>query len=144
LSPDTPVAGSRPRRLLLEWGPVVAWAGLIFWFSAQANLRFASEESLDFAIRKAGHMFVFGTLAVLLWRALASEAVKWARPLAWVGTLLYAASDEFHQGFTAGRHPSPIDVTIDATGALIGLTVASIALRAFRDREPIASLIRRS
>lgn len=113
----------------------MAWAGLIFWFSAQANLRFANQESLDFAIRKAGHMFVFGTLAVLLWRALASAAVKWARPLAWLATLLYAASDELHQGFTAGRHPSPIDVTIDATGALIALTAASAAVWFVRGRD---------
>jgi hypothetical protein len=144
LSSDTQAASTRSRRLILEWGPVLAWAGLIFWFSAQANLRFASQESLDFVIRKAGHMFVFGTLAVLIWRALASESVRWARPLAWLGTVLYAASDEFHQGFTAGRHPSPVDVTIDATGALIALVAASVALRVFRDREPVASWLRRS
>ena len=121
-------------RRLLAWAPAVAWAGLIFWFSAQPNLRFASQESLDFVIRKSGHMFVFGVLAVLLWNALMTGGVRRARQLAWVFAVLYAASDEFHQGFTAGRHPSPIDVGIDAVGAFVGLTALSLALMVARER----------
>ncbi len=122
----------RLRRFTLEWGPVLIWAGLIFWFSAQPNLRFSEEQGLDFVVRKAGHMFVFGVLAALLWRALADTPLR--RPLlwAWLGATLYAASDEFHQGFTSGRHPSPIDVGIDSTGALIGLAAAVGALLVFR------------
>lgn len=55
------------------WLAILAWAGLIFAFSAQPNLRFMPEQALDFLVRKAGHMFIFGVLAVLLWRALASS-----------------------------------------------------------------------
>jgi hypothetical protein len=62
----------RPARLTLvvdgSWPgcPVIAWAGLIFAFSAQPNLRFVADASLDFLARKAGHMAVFGILALLL------------------------------------------------------------------------------
>jgi VanZ family protein len=115
---------------LLAWLPVLAWAGLIFAFSAQADLRFVPDASLDFVVRKIGHMGVFGILALLIWRALASTT-HLRRPWAWGIVLagLYAATDELHQGFVAGRHPSPVDVTIDATGALIAVAIVLVILR---------------
>lgn len=123
--------GGRAWRALSEWGPVLAWAGLIFWFSAQPNLRVASDDSLDLVVRKAGHMFVFGVLAVLFWRALAEAAIRFAPLLAWILASLYAVTDEFHQGFTGGRHASPVDVSIDSLGALLGLTFVVLAARIY-------------
>jgi VanZ family protein len=113
--------------LLFGWLPVVAWAALIFVLSATPNLRFVSDPGLDFVVRKLGHMGVFGILALLLWRALAGTTA-WRRPWAWAFalTVLYAASDEFHQGFVAGRHPSATDVGIDAAGALIALVAVEL------------------
>ena len=110
-----------------SWVPVVAWAALIFALSAQPNLRFVSDPGLDFVVRKLGHMGVFGILALLLWRALA-ETTAWRRPWAWAFalTVLYAASDELHQGFVAGRHPSAFDLAIDATGALIAIVIVGL------------------
>ena len=118
--------GGRGRRVV-AWLPVIAWAGLIFAFSAQPNLRFAADPGLDFVIRKAGHMGVFGILALLLWRALTSTN-RWRRPWAWslVFAVLYAITDEFHQGFVAGRHPSAVDVGIDAAGAAIAVLAAGV------------------
>ena len=114
-------------RGVVAWLPVIAWAGLIFAFSAQPNLRFAADPGLDFLVRKAGHMAVFGILALLLWRALASTSA-WRRPWAWSVALaaLYAITDELHQGFVAGRHPSAVDVGIDAAGALIAIVAVGI------------------
>jgi hypothetical protein len=42
----------------------------------------------------------------------------WRRPWAWALALavLYAASDELHQGFVAGRHAAAVDVGIGAAG----------------------------
>lgn len=117
------------RTLLLQWLPIVLWAGLIFAFSAQPNLKFAQADSLDFVVRKAGHMFVFGVLAVLLWRALTSSEIGRAIFWSWLLTAAYAGSDEFHQSFTSGRHPSPVDVGIDAAGALIALCVLVVWMR---------------
>jgi len=121
-------ARANRRRALAAWLPAVAWAGLIFAFSAQPNLRFVPDEGLDFLVRKAGHMAVFGILALLAWRAMATTTT-WRRPLAWALALaiLYAISDELHQGFVAGRHPSPVDVGIDAVGALIAVVAVGIA-----------------
>ena len=115
------------RRRVAAWLPAIAWAGLIFAFSAQPNLRFLSDASLDCLVRKAGHMAVFGILALLLWRALAGTSA-WRRPWAWalVFAVLYAITDEFHQGFVAGRHESAVDVGIDAAGAVIAVVGAGI------------------
>jgi hypothetical protein len=66
---ETPCPAHTRRRRVAAWLPAIAWAGLIFAFSARPNLRFLSDASLDFVIRKAGHMGAFGILALLLWRA---------------------------------------------------------------------------
>jgi len=115
------------RRRVVAWLPVVAWAGVIFALSAQPNLRFVPDAGVDFLVRKAGHMGVFGILALLLWRAVgATTALR--RPWAWAlaVTILYAITDELHQGFVAGRHPSPVDVGIDAAGALVAVVVVGV------------------
>ncbi len=109
---------------LVAWFPVLAWAAAIFALSAQPNLRFVPDEGLDLVVRKIGHMGVFGILALLAWYALARTAAM-RPPWAWagVGSVLYAISDELHQGLTAGRHPSPVDVGIDTVGIVVALTV---------------------
>ena len=61
------------------WLPVVAWAGLIFALSAQADLTFVPDQDLDLVVRKLGHMAVFGVLALLIWRALAGTT-RWRSP----------------------------------------------------------------
>jgi len=115
------------RRVFVTWLPAIAWAGLIFAFSAQPDLRFVPDAGLDFVVRKLGHMAVFGILALLLWRALA-RTNAWRRPWAWafVVAVLYAATDELHQGLVAGRHPSAVDVGIDAAGALIAVVAVGL------------------
>ena len=112
--------------VISSWLPAIAWACLIFAFSAQPNLRFMPDEGLDFVVRKAGHMAVFGILAELLGRGL-SRSTGWRRRWVGLGALalaaLYAVSDEVHQAFVDGRHPSANDVGIDVAGALIALLV---------------------
>jgi len=114
------------RRTVLAWAPVVAWAALIFAFSAQPDLRFVPDDGLDFVVRKVGHMAVFGILALLFWRAL-SSTTHLRRSWAWALLLaiLYAITDEVHQAFVTGRHASPVDVAIDAVGVLIAVGVVA-------------------
>ena len=123
----TPYAAGRLYTLLSGWAPVIVWASLIFILSAQSDLRFVPDAALDFVVRKIGHMGVFGILALLVWRALAITTV-WTRPWAWalVLTVVYAASDELHQGFVAGRYLSGVDVAIDAVGALVAIAAVGL------------------
>jgi VanZ family protein len=118
------------RRWALAWAPVCAWAVLIFLASAQSDLVFVPDATLDLIVRKLGHAAVFGILALLLWRAFATTT-RLRRPWAWALALaiLYAISDEVHQGGVSGRYPSPADVAIDATGALIAVAIVGGMLR---------------
>jgi VanZ family protein len=120
---DTPLA---------RWLAVGLWMGIIFTFSAQSKLPSAPGPWLDFLFKKGAHFTVFGVLAVLIWRALAWRARGWL--WAWLLTLLYACSDEWHQSFVAGRHPQATDVIIDACGAATALLVVSLILRRAEDR----------
>jgi VanZ family protein len=102
--------------MVSRWLPVVVWAGVIFAFSSVPSLS-THLGTWDLVLRKLAHMTEYAVLALLLLRATGSYA--WAFGLA-VG---YACTDEFHQTFVRGRHGSPVDVGIDAVGALIGLAV---------------------
>lgn len=116
---------------LLAWVPAIAWAGVIFAFSATPDLKFLPDQSLDFVLRKIGHMGVFGILGLLLWHAIVKttdrhRAWAWALGL----TVAYAVTDELHQSVVDGRHPSAMDVVIDAIGAVVAIsTVWTIRAR---------------
>jgi VanZ family protein len=103
-------------RLLVLWLPVVAWAVLIFAFSAIPSLA-TDLGTWDTVLRKGAHVTEYVVLGALLARALGRDAAAFAAGVA------YAATDEIHQHFVSGRHASPIDVAIDATGVALGLLV---------------------
>jgi VanZ family protein len=108
---------SRP----LTWLPPLALMGLIFYLSAQPDLS-SGLGNWDLFLRKGAHMTEYALLTFLWWRALSSTATtpRNALVLAYAVTVAYAATDEFHQTFVTGRHGTPVDVLIDATGAAIG------------------------
>ncbi len=121
------------RRFVLAWLPVVAWCGFIFLLSSRPSPEFSQDAFWDVAIKKTGHVGIFGVLAVLVWRALASTTrVVWSRTLAVVLVAGYAITDELHQVFTAGRHPAVSDVLIDTTGAVIAVLVVGFLVRRVR------------
>jgi VanZ family protein len=99
-----------------RWLPVLVWAGVIFAFSSIPSLN-SGLGTVDLVLRKLAHMTEYAILVALLVRATGSYV--WAFAL----TVAYAASDELHQHFVRGRHGSPLDVAIDAAGALIGVAL---------------------
>ena len=105
-----------------RWLPVLVWAAVIFAFSSIPSLN-SGLGTWDYVLRKLAHTTEYAVLAVLLARASGSYA--WAFALA----VAYAGTDEIHQLFVRGRHGSPLDVGIDALGALVGLAVAASKLR---------------
>jgi VanZ family protein len=101
-----------------RWLPVLLWAAVIFAFSSVPSLS-SGLGGWDLFLRKCAHMTEYAILAVLVARAAGSYA--WAFALA----VAYACTDELHQVFVRGRHGSPVDVCIDAVGAVVGLGVLS-------------------
>jgi VanZ family protein len=83
-------------------------------------------EYVHFFIRKGGHVFGYGLLSLLLFRAWretlrlpGSEnwTLRWAN-LAVLGTMLVASLDEYHQSFNPERTGSVRDVILDTCAGL--------------------------
>ena len=120
-----------------RWLPVLVWAAVIFAFSSIPSLN-SGLGTWDYVLRKCAHMTEYAILAVLLLRA--TRSYGWAFALA----VAYAATDEFHQTFVRGRHGTPLDVAIDAAGALIGLLLWRTKLEAWSTEKSRTASSRRS
>ncbi len=85
----------------------------------------AIRSTVGLVVRKTAHFTEYALLGMSLMLHIAQIQKRTAVRLPWlwawgVGTL-YAASDEFHQGFVAGRGPSVVDVMIDSSGVIAGV-----------------------
>jgi len=98
---------------------------VIFWFSAQPSSELPVFDWADRIVKKGGHMLGYALLGLSYWRAFDFKAEK--RWIAWLLAVLYALTDELHQSFVPGRHPSWWDVILfDNFGALIALWLADL------------------
>jgi len=111
--------------ILKFWLPTLGWAGLIFYLSHLPSSAFPSLEipHLD----KFAHVFVFGVLALLLLRnfkaSFPQKSLPYLRLLTVAAALIYALTDEWHQGGVAGRVPSLSDLAADGLGVFLFLFV---------------------
>jgi VanZ family protein len=111
-------------RSFWKWIPALLMMGVIFWFSAHASADLPNFDWVDAIVKKAGHVIGYALLAFSYWYALGMD--KNRRWLAWLLAILYALTDEYHQSYVSGRHPSIWDVMIfDDLGALLSLWLAT-------------------
>ena len=136
---------SSPRHHVLK-----AWIALILWLtvisiesttylSAQGTSRFlypllhflfgidyAGFEAYHFLLRKTGHVFGYGLLSILLFRAWretlpsasgAKWTLRWAN-IAVLGTFLVASLDEWHQSYLPTRTGTVHDVILDTCAGI--------------------------
>lgn len=125
----------------IAWGLCVLWMGVIFGMSSMPGaVSHAQSESvsggllqlytmifgeravlsiqiINHIVRKGAHMMEYAILFLLLVRALRLSGVAHSSLTAFILCVLYAATDELHQGFTFERAPMLSDVGIDALGA---------------------------
>lgn len=89
----------------------------------------------DYPIRKLAHMTEFGILAVLIYflmRYYGKFSVTKKKYVdAWLLTVCYACTDEFHQLFVPGRSGNLFDVGVDSTGALLALVCLYIVQKIY-------------
>jgi VanZ family protein len=107
----------------MAWLPAILWAALIFHFSSGRIPVASPVYWQDFTIKKTGHVLLFGTLAILIYRGLLMDGVsrKKAAIYAVLLAFFYGGSDEFHQMFTQGRESTVRDVFIDGGGATLAI-----------------------
>lgn len=82
---------------------------------------------VSFVVRKTGHFGEYAILGLLFATFLITfEKIRNAKPMTVVLTatgswcMIYAITDEIHQGFVDGRSPKVMDVGIDTAGGLSG------------------------
>jgi VanZ family protein len=111
------------RRLATSWLLPLAWMAVIFAFSSLHGG--GHLPAAEVALRKLAHVCEYLLLTLLLLRALRRSGVALAAPIAVVGALAYASSDEWHQSFVPGRTATPRDVAIDGIGVALALLAAT-------------------
>lgn len=102
--------------------PPLTWATLIFYLSNQSTLPSPNLATLDFILKKLGHLTVYAVFYWLVWRALfllSNQESRITKSI-WLTTfiicMLYAISDEWHQSLTPNRTASWRDVGFDFAG----------------------------
>lgn len=90
--------------------------------------------AIEGLVRKAAHMTEYGILSVLLFVWMGQWEIASLRrgATAFGAAAVYAASDEIHQLFVAGRSGRFSDVCIDSAGAFLGLIVFVLFVKLVR------------
>ena len=104
-------------RRLIEVGPAVAYAGLIFFLSSQSSFPVPGR-LWDFD--KVLHCVEYSGLGFLTARALVGFSLRSAVPLGALIAALYGVSDEVHQLSVQGRSAEVLDAVADAVGSVAG------------------------
>jgi VanZ family protein len=106
--------------MIVSWAPALIVMVIIFTFSNTPGPDLPNLGVLDTLFKKGAHMTGYALLAMGFTRGI-NRLDRKALLGAWILAVLYAATDEYHQVFIPGRHPSPVDVGIDSVGAMFGL-----------------------
>lgn len=91
-------------------------------------------DAIEGFVRKVAHMTEYGILSVLLYIWIGQWPMSFLRKwgTAFGAATVYAATDEIHQLFVAGRAGRFTDVCIDAAGAALGIFVFVFLVRIVR------------
>ena len=91
-------------------------------------------DAIEGFVRKAAHMTEYGILSVLLYIWIGQWSMSFLRRwgTAFGAAAVYAATDEIHQLFVAGRSGRFTDVCIDGLGAGLGIFVFILLVRIIR------------
>jgi VanZ family protein len=103
-----------------SWILVLGWMSVIFALSSISVIPGPRVFFWDFILKKTAHMFEYAILFILV-----TNALKQWFPnnlnlylVTFVICISYAISDEYHQSFTPGRSPQPLDVYYDFLGMI--------------------------
>ncbi len=123
VSPEAASPAGWSARYWRYWVPVAAYAGLIFYLSAQSSPPGPALWWLELVGDKGVHAAEFGLLGLLCYRAFrfgsGQRAARSALLLAILASTGYGITDEIHQAFVPLREPSPWDVLADGAGASV-------------------------
>jgi VanZ family protein len=114
---------------------------LLHFFFGIDHARF---EPWHFFLRKSGHVFGYGLLSILLFRAWRETlpalgnpkwTFRWAN-IAVLGTALVASLDEWHQSFIPSRTGTPRDVLLDTCAGVGAQILVFLWVAVWTSRAP--------
>lgn len=103
------------QKTLNRYRKVILWCGVMFAFSSLPTLPEVGFIWWDFVLKKSAHVFEYAVLFTLYYRAMARKNLV----TAFLFTLAFALSDEYHQSFVMGRTAKLADIGFDSLGMLI-------------------------
>lgn len=85
-------------------------------------------DDVEIVIRKVTHFGLYFILGILVLSCFSEYPLSFKKQIIFsvLFCFLYAASDEFHQLFSSGRGGRILDVFIDTSGSITGITIVSI------------------
>ena len=115
------------------WFPVIAYAGIIFYFSSLSNPLPQGLPTFNYMdlLMHAGEYFI---LSLLLLRALRHSLAKRPFLLSVVIASLYGVTDEVHQLFVPGRYFAVSDIMANAFGACLVLVLLLVEKKVNKKR----------
>lgn len=147
------------RERIIRYAPVFVWTALIFALSSSTG---SSSNTSPFLrpllewlfpnapeallavyhgyIRKGAHLFMYGSLAALAWRAFTTSNRAMLSKIPWLSALCLVIAvgsiDEINQSTNALRTGKASDVLIDLCGGIIMLAVIYASKRFFAHGTP--------
>ncbi len=116
------------REVFLRWSPAAVLMGVMYIASDTPARKIPRFSEVDEPVKKLGHAIGYGLLALAYLRGIGSHR-RYAKGKAVLFSFMYALSDEYHQGKTAGRTPSWADVGIDTASAALAIFLYSHSQR---------------
>lgn len=117
-------------------GRITTWVLSLLGYNALTADGEAALQVAEFVVRKLAHFSEYAVLGMLLAGLVSAyQKAKGWYVFAAAAALLYAALDEWHQGFTPGRMPAVRDVLIDFSGALTGILLIAACVYWYRKKK---------
>ncbi|KUK79466.1 MAG: Acetobutylicum phosphotransbutyrylase [Microgenomates bacterium 39_7] len=112
------MSSSKVLTYLDAFAPVIIWAAIIFFLSAQEMLPGFTLSVPDFLLKKTGHISVYAFLYLLTLRGFqkVGRPVHYSWHISIAICFLYAILDELHQSTVPGRTATVRDVGFDLLG----------------------------
>lgn len=105
--------------------PLIIWMLIIFLLSNRQKIAFTKNYAVSFVIFKTFHIIEYAILYCLWLRFFHLIGVKQKYLVAFLCTLFYGFSDEFHQSFIFGREGKLRDALVDGIGATLSWILIS-------------------
>ena len=114
---------NRDMKILYRWAPLVLWMSGIYFLSSRTRIQVSDVQVMNFIFFKTLHVIEYAFLYVLTYRSVRSQwhilGDRDASYIAYIVSIVYAASDEIHQTLVPTREGRARDVIIDAVGVII-------------------------